>query len=173
MNDEKIPGRNLIAYANFDPGWRESWVHDGVGAVREFLDDEFGYYMLLNQLAQLAQCVTTPVFTEAQWLGVMYLLSFQFENAGNGKNAQIVLKTGEGKEMAIDLSGISQKANWNEYEPLHLDQMTAADRSLTVTVHGSDRTGSAGLRVTEIILDLELDPLEVKHIQLDERVYTP
>lgn len=173
MNDEKIPGRNLMAYPNFDPGWPESWTHDGVGAVKEFLDDVFRYYMLLNQNAQLAQLVTTPVFTEAQWLGVTYLLAFQYENAGNGKGAKVVLKTGEGKETAIDLSGISQKANWNYYEPLPLDQMAAADRSLTVTVHGSDRGGSAGLRITEIIVDVELVALEVKQIQVDEKVYIP
>lgn len=173
MSDEEIPGRNLVAYSNFDPGWDESWIHDGTGFVRELIDPDHGYYMLMNERAQLLQSLTSPVFTAAQWPGVKYRLAFLFENAGNGKEPRVVVKTSLGKETNIDLSGIAQKANWNDYEPLHLEEMTVADTGLDITLHGSEKMGAAGLRITQVRCDLLLDPLEVTQLKLDEKVYIP
>ena len=173
MSDEEIPGRNLVKSSQFEPNWEADWIHDGVGSAGVFEDETYGYYIHLNGSAQLVQKVMVPRFTVAQWPEVKFRLGCQYENVGGGKESSIVVTTSSGLETVIDLSGLPPNAEWNEYPLRHLDKMAQGDASLDVTLRGPNIGGSGGLRITAIICDVLIPPLQVKQLKLDEKVYNP
>ncbi|MEZ1315455.1 hypothetical protein QIW53_05505 [Pseudomonas fluorescens] len=176
MSEDEVKGRNLILRGRFPSDWKTSWTHDGVGSVAIATDPGYGYYLMMNRLAKVTQVIDAPVFTAAQMTGVTYRIAFVYENWGDGANSKVVLTTGSGKVTPIDLSGkIPEQpdAEWNPYPYFTIKDMSAADRDLTVDLHGSDKSGSSALRITDIDVDVRLVPLVLEKIQLDDRVYEP
>lgn len=174
MNEEEIPGVNLVKSSHFSPDWELNWTHNGVGHAAAFEDDDNGfYYIHLNGSAELDQNVMVPRFTVAQWAEVKFRLGCLYENVAAGKESSIVVTTSAGLETIIDLSGLSSNANWNEYPKRHLDKMAQDDTSLDITLRGPSIGGSGGLRITAINCDVLIPPLRVKQLKLDNKEYNP
>lgn len=175
MNEDEIPGRDLITDGRFPPDWKEHWTHfNGKGIARPYTDPDYGYYLLMNGEAAVSQTFKAAPFTPAQLEKARYRLSFQYENHGDGSNAKVVIKTSNGSEDTINLSGkIFDKpmADWNRYEPYTFTTVTSTDKDITIELHGSNLTGVSGLRITDLNIQLHLDSLKLSKIQVDNRVY--
>ena len=168
---EPIPGRDLIQYGRFSANWNTVWTHDGTGAAVTVSDPTYGAFLMTNGLAEVTQDISLPDFTEAQMPRVTPRVAFQYENYNEGPGAGVLITTSKGVEFSIDLSGKTTKANWNPYPFNAIKGVTAADTSLGATVKAPDISGSSGLRITDIKVDLLLVPLKLNAIQLDEKVY--
>ncbi|CAI8871963.1 DUF642 domain-containing protein [Pseudomonas sp. IT-196MI5] len=176
MNDDDIKGRNFILRGNFPADWKSSWTHDGVGYAVIQKDESVGDYLAMNSLAKVEQKMDTATFSESQMTGVKYRIAFMYENYLDGENSKVVVITSKGKEFPIDLSGkIADQplADWNHYDLNQMDIFEAGDTDFTVELHGSKKAGTAALRMANVEVDVKLDPLALKTIQLDGRVYEP
>lgn len=47
----------------------------------------------------------------------------------------------------------------------------AADKTIDVEMHGSDLGSSSGLRMTDVDVQLHLEPLKLARIKLDGKLY--
>lgn len=174
MSNDEIRGCNFVQHGRFPGGWETHWTHDGQGNVRNFTDPEYGNYLMMNERAIVHQTFYTAVFTERQMEGATYKIAFQYENLGEGGNSKVIVRTAGGKDLPIDLSVKNPDqplADWNHYSPNAFEIVVAADENITLELHGSDLSGSSGLRMTDVDVQLHLIPLQLKHIQLDDRVY--
>jgi hypothetical protein len=174
MSNNEIRGRNLIVDGRFSSEWREHWTHfNGKGAVRTFTDPDYDNYLIMNGEAAVTQTFDTAPLTTAQLAKAWYRLSFQYENYGDGSNSKVIVRSGTGVEDPIDLSGkIPDRplAEWNPFEPYQLT-VVAADKDMTVELHGSSLSGSSGLRMTDLDVQLHLAPLELAWAKVDDRTY--
>lgn len=174
MSDEEIRGRNFVLAGLFPSNWKTHWTHNGEGAAVINTDPEYGHYLMMNGKAIVTQAFDTAVFTERQMEGATYRIAFQYENYGDKAGAKVVIKTGTGKEHSIDLSGKTPDrplADWNPFPSYAMEDVVAADKNITLDLQGPVEKGSSGLRITDIDVQLHLVPLQLKHIQLDDRVY--
>ncbi|MBV7544984.1 hypothetical protein KW849_01505 [Pseudomonas sp. PDM26] len=174
MSDDEIRGRNFILHGRFSSGWNTPWKHDGQGAARTFEDPDYGNYLMMNGKAIVAQAFDTAVFTDAQMEGATYRIAFQYENFGEGENSKVLVITGIGKQIPIDLSGKPPSkplADWNPFESFAIDGVVAADKTIAVEMHGSASSGSSGLRMTDVDVQLHLVPLQLARINLDGKLY--
>ncbi|MDQ3200921.1 MAG: hypothetical protein M3Q94_01935 [Pseudomonadota bacterium] len=173
MSDEEIEGRNFVLEGNFSPDWKTHWTHNEKGTVA-INQDALGSYLLMNQKAMVTQLFDTTVFTERQMEGATYKIAFRYENLGGGADAGVLIRTSTGKEHWINLSGITPEmplANWNDYPSYSIDSVVADDKNITLELQAPDVTGSSGLCITDIEVQLHLVPLQLKSIQIDDRVY--
>ena len=174
MSDDEIRGRNFILHGRFPAGWNTPWKHNGTGYARTYSDEVYGNYLMMNGSAIVTQAFNTAVFTDAQMEGATYRIAFQYENYGEGGNSKVIVKTEAGKQIPIDLSGKPPSkplADWNPFESFAINDVVAADKTIDVELHGSDSGGSAGLRITDVDVQLHLVPLRLERIQLDGKVY--
>lgn len=175
MSDDEIRGRNFILHGRFPSGWDIPWKKKSVeGNARTYEDTEFGYYLMMNEKAIVTQVFDTAAFTDAQMEGATYRIAFQYENLGEGGNSKVNIKTGTGKQIPIDLSGVLPSkplAEWNPYDSFAINDVVAADKTIDVELHGSDLGGSSGLRITDVDVQLHLVPLQLERIKLDDKVY--
>ena len=174
MSNDEIRGRNFILHGRFPSDWKTPWKQIGPGNARTFADPDYGNYLMMNLKAIVAQTFDTAVFTDAQMEGATYRIAFQYENYGDGGNSKVLVKTGTGKQIPIDLSGQPPSkplADWNPFESFAINDVVAADKTIDVELHGSDSSGSAGLRITDVDVQLHLVPLRLERIQLDGKVY--
>ncbi|CAI8828296.1 CBM6 domain-containing protein [Pseudomonas sp. IT-P44] len=174
MSEIEIQGRNLIKAHRFPADWKSYWTHDNVGNVQVRGDPAFGNYLIMNESAGVSQAFDTAIFTEEQLKGASYKISFQYENYGEGNGAGVEIVTGEGKFDFIDLSGKDPRqplADWRFYPSYGIRDVVAADKNITLQLQGSDVGGSSGLRMTDIRVDLHLEPLKLTNIKVDERDY--
>ena len=172
MSDELIQGRNLLLHGRFPAQWKDVWTPNGVGNARLVDDAVYGAYLMTNGLSEVTQVIPLPTFTNAQMEGVTARTRFVYENYNEGRGAGVLFTTSAGVEFPIDLSGKKNLfAEWNEYVWANIPGVTAADTNLEVTIKAPDISGSGGLRITDIGVDLMLSPLQLKNLQLDGRVY--
>lgn len=173
MNEDEIPGLNFIKAGRFPSAWKDSWTHAG-GFARTLADPDYGYYLLMNDKAVVTQIFQTADFTAAQLEKAWYGLSFQYENYGDGSNSKVIIITGDGLEQPIDLSGkIPDKpmADWNYFPPYPLTNIIADYEIITIELHGSDLKESSGLRMTDVNIQLHIEPLKLSRLQVDEVPY--
>jgi hypothetical protein len=174
MSNDDIRGRNLITDGRFSSDWTVHWPRlNSKGYARPFADPVYGFYLMMNGEAAVTQTFDTAVLTTAQLTKAWYRLSFQYENYGDGSNSKMIVRPATGVEIDIDLSGkIPDRplAEWNHFEPFPL-QVVEADNDITVELHGSSSTGSSGLRMTDVDVQLHLAPLELAWVKVDDRTY--
>jgi hypothetical protein len=174
MSEDEIQGRNLVKDGKFPASWKSNWKHDSVGNAVVFGDPVFGSYLTMNLNAGVSQSFDTATFTEEQLKGASYKISFQYENFNDGNNAGVRITTGSGIDDFIDLSGKKTRqplADWNLYPSYGIRDVVAADKNIALKLQGSDLGGSSGLRMTDIRVDLHLDPLKLISLKVDERFY--
>jgi hypothetical protein len=176
MSEDSIRGRNLVESGRFPDGWEEHWKRRGTQGGKVWQTDPmFGHFLLLNGRAVYVQSIATPSFSEAQFDKVEYRVGCQYENWGEGGAAKIVLKPANGEEDTIDLSGIKGAETLAEWRPYleHPTKVLQTDETIDIEIHGSDKTGSAGLRTTDFDIQVHLPALELTKLKLDNTLYQP
>jgi len=175
MSEGKIRGRNLVKSGRFPDDWESDWKRRGSqgGKLRQ-TDPKYGHYLLLNGQAVYVQSIAIPSFSTLQFDKVEYRVGFQYENWGDGKLAKVVLKPSNGEEDPIPLSlgeNAGTLAEWRPYLE-HTTNVLQTDTVIDLEIHGSDKTGSSGLRTTDFDIQIHLLPLKLKSLKLDGRDYS-
>lgn len=176
MSGDSIRGRNLVESGRFPDRWEDHWKRRGNQGGKLWQTDlMYGHFLLLNGQAVYMQSIVAPSFSEAQFDKVEYQVGFQFENWGGGGAAKVVLKPENGEEDSIDLSGVKDAETLAEWRPYldHPTKVLQSDRTIDIEIHGSDKTGSAGLRTTDFNIQIHLPSLELTGLKLDSVVYQP
>ncbi|EJM83847.1 MULTISPECIES: hypothetical protein [unclassified Pseudomonas] len=175
MSEEKIRGRNLVKSGRFPSGWDTNWQRVGNGGGEGWYESIlYGNFLMLNGKRVYSQSVSTASFTESQFSQVEYLLGFQYENKGDGPGSKVILMFSNGTEDPIDLSGkkknLLDDESWNPYLR-HTLTVLQSDQSVDLQIHGADITGARGLRTTDFDIQIELPPLELKSLTVDNVEY--
>ncbi|KAL0630322.1 hypothetical protein Q9L58_010830 [Maublancomyces gigas] len=177
MNEDEIPGRNLITDGRFSDRWRDHWKRlNSDGDVSTFTDPDYGQYLALAMKALVGQTFNTADLTEQQLTGATYKINFVYENYGSGAGSTVYLKTSGGAVEPINLSGLKASeetlADWNTYYDHSFAKVVANDSNISVELLGPAETSDTKqLRITDINVQLHFVPLKLARLQVDERLY--